>query len=142
MPTFIVDSENRIRMIESKKGVKRGGEAFTSKEELATIGESWSGSHLVKIWNGIAGVKPVRRFKDRETAIDRIWRVIPAKPNPDLSPLGSRSIGKPRQTRKSGGPSRAVLEIGKLRERRKKAVIIQLLQRRDGASLKDLMPAT
>jgi hypothetical protein len=142
VPTFIVDSENRIRVIKSTEGVKRGGEAFTSKEELATIGEKWSGSRLVKIWNGIAGVKPVRRFQDRQAAIDRIWKAIPATPNADLSPLSSRGIGTARQTRKVRMPRMAVLEIGKLREGSKKAAIVHLLQRRDGVSLKDLMAAT
>jgi hypothetical protein len=98
----------------------------------------------VEIWNSFAGappfgdLRPVKKFTDRKTAIERIWRAIqvltpiPARraahvaPKRDKTPTGA--------TPKDGAPPS--------REGSKKAIVLDLLRRPDGATLTDIMTAT
>lgn len=146
MPTFIVDRENRIGIIRSEEGITQGRKAFTTKQSLATLAARWPGKRLVQIWNGIPGVKPIDRFTDRKTAIDRIWSAI--------QPLGAEAAntGRPvpvvlgatkrKRARRSGRNKRVVLKLQKVRVGSKKAEIFKLLHRPAGVTLKDLMAAT
>ena len=146
MPTFIVDGENRIRIIRSEKGTTEGREAFTTEQSLAKLATRWPGNRLVQIWNEIPGVKPINRFTNRKIAIDRIWKAIQpsgtgavntGRPVPGVKEAAKRKrIQKPRRNKT------AVPKIGKLREGSKTAVIIRLLQRPKGVTLKNLMAAT
>jgi hypothetical protein len=47
-----------------------------SQKELAELVAGWPGERLVAIWNSLPGVTPVKKFKDRTTAITRIWKSI------------------------------------------------------------------
>src|SRR5437764_7966539 len=33
-------------------------------------------ARLIEIWSNVPGVRPVKRFQDRKTAITRIWRAL------------------------------------------------------------------
>ena len=72
MKTFVVDSNNTIRAHASEDFSKRES-YFAEEPELAALAEAWSGSRLVEIWNKLPGVKPVSKFRDRKTAVRRIW---------------------------------------------------------------------
>lgn len=97
---------------------------------------------LVEIWNGFAGVvpfddlKPVRKFTDRKTAVARIWRVIqrlvPAPPAATGGEPGAQ--GAPKKARST--------KEATAREGTKKAQIIELLGRPEGATLQQLVEAT
>jgi Protein of unknown function (DUF3489) len=53
-----------------------GAVLFTSADEFAEVAANWTTSRLIEIWNGLPGVTPVNKFKDRKTALTRIWNVI------------------------------------------------------------------
>jgi hypothetical protein len=99
---------------------------------------------LVDLWNAMAGVvpfddlKPVKKFTDRKTAVARIWKAIqrleahaapPAAPSaPEAPPAPSPATAPPEAPPARGGT--------------KKAVILDLLKRPEGASLEEMMRAT
>jgi hypothetical protein len=60
---------------------------------LAKLAADWPASRLVDIWNSLPGETPVKKFKDRATAVSRIWRAIQSlgKPAPagDDEPAGT-----------------------------------------------------
>ncbi len=51
-------------------------ERFIIAEEFASLAANWPTSRLIEIWNGIPGVTPVKKFKDRAMATTRIWAAI------------------------------------------------------------------
>lgn len=67
---------------------------------------------LLAMWNSLSGAEPLKRFRDRTTAVKRVWAALEALP------LVSNSSGS-KQDR-----------------------LIAMLQRPSGASIEDLMSAT
>jgi hypothetical protein len=79
MNTFTIENEtNNITLHASPEAAQAilGSERFTTAAEFATLAAGWQASRLVEIWNGIPGVTPVKKFKDRATAAARIWAAI------------------------------------------------------------------
>src|ERR1035437_2760142 len=76
MAKFKNDEEDHNKMALPSNGARRGGELFASKKEFDNFIVDWPGRRLVEFWNGIPGGKPVRKFTDRKTAIDRIWNAL------------------------------------------------------------------
>lgn len=113
----------------------------SSEAELAA--SSLAVGQLVEIWNGFAGVvpfddlKPVRKFTDRKTAVARIWKAIQrlAPASTETATSGAQGAqGAPKKARSS--------EDATAREGTKKAHIIELLGRPEGATLQQLVEAT
>jgi hypothetical protein len=119
----------------------------TSEAELAS--SPLSVGQLVDIWNGFAGVvpfddlKPVKKFTDRKTAVNRIWRALQrlapareqASPAPHAAPVAPKKARMPKEaTAPSGSPS--------ARPGTKTAIVLELLRRPEGATLAELMAAT
>ena len=133
MRTFTIDSDDNINVFSSAEeaGQTAGVELFHSLDELMPLAERWPAIRLVEIWNSLPGVKPVKKFKDRKTAVARIWMAIqrlqpggaPAKPKPYKAAKG-------RPGRHTGGKNT------------KTARMLALLKQPSGASLKSLMKAT
>ena len=71
-----------------------GAEHFATAAALAGLAAHWPGARLVKIWNSLPGATPVRKFKDRKTAVTRLWNFIQGlvssrrqrRPNPGPTP--------------------------------------------------------
>src|SRR4051794_31360029 len=76
MKTFRVDANNRIVTAEqlTAEGPLDGAEIFGSEEQFAALVSGWPASRLVGIWNELPGLKRVSRFRDRATAVSRIWK--------------------------------------------------------------------
>src|SRR5580658_8664032 len=51
-------------------------ERFRNEAGLAKLAADWPAARLVEIWNSLPGVSPVKKFKDRQTAVSRIWKVL------------------------------------------------------------------
>jgi hypothetical protein len=51
-------------------------ERYRNEAAFAKLAANWPTARLVEIWNGIPGVVPVNKFKDRHTAVSRIWKAI------------------------------------------------------------------
>ena len=99
------------------------------------------------MWNKLPGAKPVAKFTDRKTACARIWKAVQERDatvgaqGPNVAPANARTRKKAGK-----GPKRATARQGAKkasgRQGSKTAKILALLERPDGASLKELMAAT
>ena len=129
MTTFTIDSADHI---EHTTGNRKpdAGDHFSSLDELGHLTEPWPAARLVRLWNSLPGVTPVKRFTDRKTAVSRIWNA--------LQNGGRNSAAKSKTRRQSGARSnKATVRAGT-----KKAHVIRLLERPNGATVAEIMRAT
>jgi hypothetical protein len=79
MKTFTIENEtNNIAIhatIQDAEAVANA-ERFRTEAQLAKLAADWPATRLVEIWNSLPGETPVRKFKDRATAVSRIWKAI------------------------------------------------------------------
>src|SRR5580704_4312752 len=130
MKTFTIDSKNVITAHASDAWAGEGVVKFQMEQELAALAATWPGSRLVEIWNNLKGVTPVAKFKDRKTAVSRIWNAI-QKVEPMTSPRKSRvpAAKKSAPGQKTSGES-------------KTDQVLAALRSPSGATLKELMKVT
>ena len=142
MKVFIIDSDNSIRGFSSvgEAAGAPGVERFDSLDQFRALAEHWPATRLAEIWNGLTGIRPVRRFTDRKTAVTRIWKTIqqlgPAAVAAHTEPGGS---DRSNSAQPQGGRQ---LQRQAGRKNTKTARVLALLKRPTGASLKYLVKAT
>lgn len=79
MKVFTIDKgTNNITIHASvqEASVVANAKRFRSEAALARLAANWPMARLVDIWNGLCGVSQVTKFKDRPTAVSRIWKAI------------------------------------------------------------------
>jgi hypothetical protein len=79
MKTFTIENEtSNITLHGSAKEAEAvpNSEHFSNEAALAKLAVNWPASRLIEIWNSLPGETPVRKFKDRATAVSRIWRAL------------------------------------------------------------------
>jgi len=79
MKNFTIDNEtSNITVYGSVKDAEAvpNSERFTNEAALAKLAANWPAARLVEIWNSLPGETPVKKFKDRATAVSRIWKAI------------------------------------------------------------------
>jgi hypothetical protein len=79
MKTFTIENEtNNISIHASARESESipNSERFGSEAALAKLAVNWPAARLVDIWNSVPGETPVKKFKDRASAIARIWKSI------------------------------------------------------------------
>jgi hypothetical protein len=79
MKNFTIEKEtNNITVHASAKEAEAvpNSERFSNEAALATLAGGWPAARLVEIWNSLPGETPVKKFKDRATAVNRIWKAI------------------------------------------------------------------
>jgi hypothetical protein len=103
-----------------------GDALFRSIDELKRLTSDWPGARLIAMWNCIPGIVPVRKFTDRGTALKRIWQAIQ-----NFEPI------HPPQDHAFPPES----EGGQRRHETKKAILLALLDRAEGASVREIMAA-
>jgi hypothetical protein len=141
---FTIDAENAITALDAAPAAQEGTLTFTSQKDLAKITAEWPMSRLAETWNGFAGVapfgdlKPLKKFTDRNTAIARIWNVIqklaPAAP--------TQPAAVPSKTPRKASKRAAANDARPAREGTAKAKVIQLMSRKGGASMDEIVEAT
>ncbi len=144
MTTFAITTDNNITAFTAAEQVPEGQQRFATEKELAKVSAEWPITRFAEVWNGFAGVvpfdnlKPVKKFTDRKTAVARIWKAIQAltpTPVPQAAPAAPKKAKAAKDTTaKDAGPT--------TRDGSKKAIVLEMLKRPDGASLKDIMDAT
>ncbi|GIU75799.1 MAG: hypothetical protein KatS3mg004_2886 [Bryobacteraceae bacterium] len=141
MTTFAIDHDNTIAAYLAGEAVPEDQARFSSEKELSKLAANWPTERLVEIWNGFAGVppfgdlKPVKKFTDRKTAVARIWRAVQA-----LTPTAASQAAT--VVPKQGRPTKVATPPADAREGSKKAIVLELLRRPEGATLADIMSAT
>jgi hypothetical protein len=132
-------------------------ERFRNESGLNKLAADWPAARLVEIWNSLPGASPVKKFKDRQTAVSRIWKALQslgqaapetapadepepathvAPETPDVAPEETLATKK-TTTRK--GANRAPKAAKAPRESSKTAQVVAMLQRPEGATLSEIM---
>jgi uncharacterized protein DUF3489 len=139
MTTFTIDSENNIMAFRSAKEAKNNGPAdpFRNPKQLGRLAENWPGSRLVEIWNSLPGQKPVTKFTSRRAAVTRIWKAIQSLAPDNVAPARHARATKSQSGKRSHHTKRATARRGS-----KMALVVEMLKRPQGVTLKDLMAAT
>jgi len=79
MKTFTIENEtNNIMIHGSAKEAEAvpNSERFGNEAALAKLAANWPAARLVEIYNSLPGETQVRKFKDRVTAVSRVWKAI------------------------------------------------------------------
>jgi len=156
MKPFAIDTDNNITAFAAAEQIPEGQESFATEKELAKLAGTWPGDRLVQIWNSFAGVagfgadlKPVKKFTDRKSAVARIWKAIqkldaPAAPETatqETAPVARK--GAKGATKKAKATNASNTDgAPTAREGSKKAIVLELLRRKDGATLEEIGKAT
>jgi hypothetical protein len=161
MKTFTIDTENNITAFatqeEAAATTTTPFDSFASKKELAAVAASWPAERLVAIWNSLPGAKPVRGFKDVKAATGRIWEQIQRLGETQKPKAGHKANGgaqaakgapmKAKSTQKATAAEKApnakkaakVKETTAPREGTKTSQVVAMLQRKNGATLTEVM---
>ena len=144
MTTFTIDTDNNITAFAAAEQIPEGQDRFTTEKEFAKLSADWPITRFVEVWNAFAGappfgeLKPVKKFTDRKTAVARIWKAIQAltpTPAPPAAPVAPKKAKATKAaTAKDATPTP--------RDGSKKAIVLDMLKRPDGATLADIMSAT
>jgi Protein of unknown function (DUF3489) len=161
MPTFTIDNDNNITAHgtpeEATAATATPFDSFASQKELAALVAGWPAERLVAIWNSLPGVTPVKGFKSAKTAAGRIWEQIQKlgeteKPKAERKAKSGAqaAMGAPakaKATKKATGTKKApkakkaakAQETAGPREGSKTAQVVAMLQRKNGATLAEIM---
>jgi hypothetical protein len=158
MRLFAIDNDNTITPFPAAGQIPEGQEQFASEKELAKLAANWPVGRLAQIWNSFAGVagfgadlKPVKKFTDRKTAAARIWKAIQTLDGaaPETTATAQETAGAAPKaakgaTKKAKATKAARTKDGapQAREGSKKAIVLDLLRRKDGASLDEIAERT
>ena len=162
MKTFTIDADNNISAFstpeEAAAAITTPFESFTSQKELTALAGKWPADRLVAIWNSLAGVKPVKNFKNNKAAAGKIWDRIqglgePAKPKAERKAKGdaqaatgaptkgkatTRATAAKKAPKAKTGAKQAKAPAGP-RDGSKTAQVVAMLQRKNGATLEEIM---
>jgi hypothetical protein len=144
MTTFAITTDNDITAFTAAEQVPEGQQRFATEKELARVSAEWPISRFAEVWNGFAGVvpfdslKPVKKFTDRKTAVGRIWKAIqaltPARAQQAAPVAPKKAEATKEASRKDGAPT--------AREGSKKAIVLEMIRRPDGASIQEIADVT
>ena len=155
MKSFSIDRDNHTAAF---AGSKQPENAFHSEAELYKLTAEWPVSRLVEIWNSIPGFAAVKKFKDRKTAVARIWKaiqnlesngaaqaasVVPAETAAAPASPPAKRTTPAKLAAKAGKPARKPpVTAAVARQGSKTAEVLGMLRHPRGATLQQLMQAT
>jgi Protein of unknown function (DUF3489) len=160
MTTFTITEDNNISAFATKEeaaaAITGTFEVFASQKELTQLATTWEAERLVAIWNSLPGVKEVKSFNNAKVGAIKIWGHIQrlgdaAKPEPEEKPKAAKKAkgGAPAKAKanKKAAPAKraprskkaAKAESAGAREGSKTAQVVAMLQRKNGATLAEIM---
>ena len=166
MTTFTINEQNEITAFASREEATAATttpfDAFATQKELAELAAAWPADRFAEIWNSLTGVTPVKKFKNPKTAISRIWDRIqglgeaaqptaePTKPKArrkaaggaqgaKVAPAKGKATKKATPAKKAPKGKKAKAKDSGPREGSKTAQVVALLQRKNGATLVEIM---
>jgi hypothetical protein len=162
MKTFTIDTDHNITAYASQQdaaGAPDNTQAFATAAGLQVILKKLPSAAAVEIWNSMAGVAPVKKFKDGATAAKRIFVELqklgepegatettvaaePAKRTPKAKAQAAKPTKTPKAAKKAKAPTPAVKKAkagSGPRESSKTAQLIEMLKRAGGATLEEVM---
>jgi hypothetical protein len=158
MRLFAIDKDETITAFPAAGQIPEGQEQFASEKELAKLAANWPADRLVNVWNSFAGVagfgadlKPLKKFTDRKTAVARIWKAIQKLDAPAAPETAAATETAPTAPKAAkGAPKKAMATKATktadgaptAREGSKKAIVLDMLRRKDGATLAEIGKAT
>jgi hypothetical protein len=98
MKHFTIENETNNIMVHSsakEADAVPNTERFSNEAALAKLAVNWPAARLVEIWNSLPGETPVRKFKDRATAVSRIWKAI--RNLGETAPVADETASVPEQ---------------------------------------------
>jgi hypothetical protein len=163
--TFTIDTENNISAFatpeEAAATTATPFDTFANQKELVSLVGQWPAERLVAIWNSLPGAKPVKSFKTAKVAAGRIWEQVQSlgetpKPKAERkakagaqAAKGAPAKGKaskkatPAKEAPKGKKAAAKIEQSEgPREGTKTAQVLAMLQRKNGATLAEIMERT
>ena len=152
MTAFTIATDNAITAFAALEdalnhGIGSTEGAFSSEKELTKLTAAWPIARFAEVWNGFAGVvpfdslKPVKKFTDRKSAIARIWKAIQAL-TPAPAQHAAPAASKKAKAANAAKPKDAAPGAKGAREGSKKAIVLDLIKRAEGATLAEIMTAT
>ena len=152
MRLFAIDNDNTITAFPAAEQIPEGQEQFASEKELVKLAANWPADRLVNVWNSFAGVagfgsdlKPVKKFTDRKTAVARIWKAIQKLDTPapqETAPVAPQAANVAPKKVKATKAARTKETASVPREFSKKAIVLEMLRRKEGATLAEIGKAT
>jgi hypothetical protein len=156
MPTFTIETDNNITAFAAVEdalnhGIGTTEGTFSTEKELTKLSAAWPIARFAEVWNGFAGVvpfdslKPIKKFTDRKTAIARIWKaiqVLTPAPAQHAAPAAPKKAKATKEAKPKDGAPSAQAAAKAPRDGSKKAIVLDLLKRAEGATLKEIMSAT
>lgn len=135
-------------------------ERFRNEATLAKLAAEWPAARLVEIYNSLPGMGPVTKFRDRTTAVGRIWKAIQnlrralpkeagalaeaqtdATATPVAPQLAEGALAEKPADKETTRAQKAPKANG-AREGSKTAIVLDLLKRTGGVTSKELMETT
>lgn len=95
MTVYIIRGETVSAYTSAPARIAEGELLVASAEQIET--GSFSIAEMVAIWNAMPGCKPIKKFKDRKTAAQRLWagfERLPVEPGAVGSGKGPRQDSK------------------------------------------------
>ena len=151
MNTFTIDSDNNIAAHAGLPASAENTQSFSTAKELAKLAADWPANRLVDIWNSFAGVapfddlKPVKKFTNRKAAVARIWKAVErlaASVAPPAAPVAPKKTKAKKSPTAAKPPARARKGATTAREGSKKAEVLDLMGRKQGVTLAEIMKET
>jgi hypothetical protein len=158
MKTSTIDTDNNISAFatqeEAAATTASSFDSFSSQKDLAQLAGAWPAERLVAIWNSLPGLKPVKGFKSAKAGASRIWKRIQGSGEPQnpkaerkakagaQAPKGAPAKAKKTTAVKNAPKAKKVAkpqESAGPREGSKTAQVVAMLQRKNGATLSEIM---
>jgi hypothetical protein len=166
MKTFTIDTDNNISAFatqeEASATTDGSMDTFSNQKELAQLAGAWPVGRLLAIWNSLPGVKQVKGFPSAQAGVNRIWERIQGLGEAE-KPKAGRKAKAGAQAAKSAPAKakrakktdivKAVKNTPQAKAKKvaaaevyagpragsKTAQVVALLQRKNGATLAEIM---